>query len=210
LSSLSDRIAALKARAAQVTSQLTSLSDKRRSYSLAASEGDAKAQKSIGDIDFETDALKREQATVADAIEIGEALEQQRLLDAEAEQQHSRQVEAHEHAQAVATLNAELDGMLVQLRECLERRAIHLRSLSNTGVVDSNLIMRLSNKAGPTSAAHHAGLGRYINLDMVPVVAHRPLADANSLLLGIGEPSTGNGKSNGGLVVRPTNKRATQ
>jgi hypothetical protein len=63
--------------------------------------------------------------------------------------------------------------------------------------------MRLSNRAGPTSAAHRAGLGRYINLEMMPVVAHRPLADSNSLLLGIGEPpSKPNGKGNDGPMPR--------
>jgi hypothetical protein len=32
---------------------------------------------------------------------------------------------------------------------------------------------------------------------MMPVAALRPLADSNSLLLGIGEPSKPNGKPNG-------------
>jgi hypothetical protein len=84
-------------------------------------------------------------------------------------------------------LNEELDLRLVQLREAFERRASLLVELGNTEVVDRTLIMRLAQRTGPTAAAHASGLGRFINLDMMPVVSHRPLADSNEVLLGIGE-----------------------
>jgi hypothetical protein len=205
VASYSDKISEFNKRIADIASKLSGLSDKRRSYSLAAASGDARALKQIGDVDFELDALRKEQQTINSAIETATALDKQHELEAHLAEDRARRVEAHKSASAVAAINSELDGMLVQLRECLERRAIHLRSLSNTGVVDPNLIMRLSNKSGPTSAAHLAGLGRHINLEMVPVVAQRPLADSNSLLLGIGTPPSGNG-SNGKPLLRPVTK----
>jgi hypothetical protein len=198
LSSLADRISQLRQRASEVAAEIASLLDKRRSYSFAAATGDEHARKQIADLDFQSDSLRKEEQTALCGIEAAEALLKQHQLDAEAKLHRERQVEAHEHATAIAAINLELDQMLLQVRECLERRAIHLRSLGNTATVDPNLLMRLSNKSGPTSACHHAGLGRYINLEMTPVVSQRPLADSNSLLLGIGEaPAKSNGKANG-------------
>jgi hypothetical protein len=61
----------LRERAAEFASQIGALADKRKSYSLAASEGDARAKKAIADADYEADALRREAATVNSAIELG-------------------------------------------------------------------------------------------------------------------------------------------
>jgi hypothetical protein len=202
VASYSDKIEEFHRRISDIAAKLTGLADKRRSYSLAAASGDPRALKQVGEVDWELDALRKEQQTINSAIETATALEKQHELEAKLAEDRARRVEAHKCASTVATINVELDTLLVQLRECLERRAIHLRSLSNTGVVDPNLIMRLSNKAGPTAAAHLAGLGRHINLDMVPNVSQRCLADANSLLLGIGEPPSSNGKANGGKTIR--------
>jgi hypothetical protein len=196
----------LKKRAAEVASQIGALADRRKEYSLAASEGDARAKKVIADADYERDALLKEAATVADALEIGEALARQQVLDAADAQRREQAIEAYKAARGVVTLNEELDLALVHLREMFERRAVMLKSLANTATVDPALLMRLSNKSGPTSAAHHAGLGRHINLEMTPVVSQRPLAHSNALLLGIGEKP--NGKANGRVLV--TTKRPAQ
>jgi hypothetical protein len=208
MASYSDKIQEFHRRISDIAAKLTGLADKRKSYSLAAASGDPRALKQVGEVDWELDALRKEQQTITSAIETATALEKQHELEATAAEEHSRKIEAHKSAQAVAAINTELDALLVQLRECFERRALHLRSLSNTGIVDPNLIMRLTNRAGPTSAAHAAGLGRHINLDMVPVVAQRPLADSNSLLLSIGEPPSTNGKGNGKSGARPNAKAA--
>jgi hypothetical protein len=198
LSSYADKISEFNKRIADIATKLAGLSDKRKEYAYAAASGDTRARKALDDASFEEASLVREQQVLHSACETAQALERQHELEEQAAEEHSRQVEAHKCAQAVAAFNVELDGMLLQLRECFERRLIALRSLSNTATVDPNLIMRLSNKAGPTSAAHSAGLGRHLNLDMVPVVSQRPLADSNTVLLGIGEPpSKPNGKGNG-------------
>jgi hypothetical protein len=202
MASYSDKIEEFHRRISDIAAKLTSLGDKRKSYSLAAASGDPRALKQVGEVDWELDALRKEQQTLNSAVETALALEKQHELEAKAAEDRARQIEAHKSAQAVAGINVELDSLLVQLRECFERRALALRSLSNTNTVDPNLIMRLTSRAGPTSAAHNAGLGRHMNLDMVPVVAQRPLADSNSLLLGIGEPPSTNGKGNGKSSIK--------
>jgi hypothetical protein len=59
-------------------------------------------------------------------------------------------------------------------------------------------VLKLASKSGPTAAAHAAGLGKHIHIDMVPVTAQRALSDTNAVLLGIGEaPSKPNGRGNG-------------
>jgi hypothetical protein len=199
MSSLSDRIAQLKRRASEVASQITALADRRKEYSFAAASGDAKAKKAIADADYEAENLRREAATVSDAIEIGEALEKQRLLDAEAEALRSRAHAGYKAARAVASLNLELDQELVRLREMFERRAILLKALGDTSAVDSSLVVRLSNRANATSAAQLAGLSKFINLEMTPTASQRSLASSNEILLRIGSepPSDGTGKPNG-------------
>jgi hypothetical protein len=77
---------------------------------------------------------------------------------------------------------------MIRLREVFERRAALLVELGNTDAVDRQLVLRLSQRAGPTSAAQHAGLARHLSLEMTPNAAQRPLADTNPVLLGIGEP----------------------
>jgi hypothetical protein len=202
LSSYSDKIGEFNKRIADIAVKLTALTDRRKSYAFAAAQGDTRAAKQIGDVDFEEASLVKEQQTLNSAIETALALEKQHELEARAAEDRARAVEAYSAARGVVTINEELDLALIHLREMFERRALVLRSLANTGLVDASLLMRLSNKAGPTSAAHAAGLGRHINLDMVPVVAQRPLADSNAVLLGIGAPPNGNGKANGNGRVR--------
>jgi hypothetical protein len=188
VSSLSDRLVELKKRAGEITKQITSLADKRKSYAFAAATGDAKARKQITDVDFEVESLRKEEQTVASAVESGEALIKQQELDAEAAERREREVEAHRTAQAISALNCELDARLKELREAFERRASLFAELAATGIADLGMIMRLGNKYNATSSAQLTGLGRYLNLEMVPAAVQRPLADSNSLLLSIGKP----------------------
>jgi hypothetical protein len=188
MSSLSDRINELKKRAGEITRQITTLTDRRRSYSLAAASGDKKAAREIADADNEISTLGKESQTVTAAIESGEAILAQKALEAEAAQRREREAEAHRVAMALAALNAEIDERLKELREVFERRASLFAQLSNTGICDLGLIMRLGHKSSATASAHLAGLGRFLAMEMTPVVAQRPLADSNTLLLGIGKP----------------------
>jgi hypothetical protein len=203
MSSFADRIAELKDRAHDVAAQIVALAERRRQHSLDAAIGDKRAVQAIADLDAESDALKRQAQTLSAALELAEIKEREAAAELKAIRRREQEEAAYSAARAIVTLNEELDLALIHLREMFERRAILLRSLTT---VDPNLIMRLSNRAGPTSAAHAAGLGRHLNLEMTPVVAQRPLADANALLLGIGIT---NGRGNGNSMPRidAANKR---
>jgi hypothetical protein len=205
VASYADKINEFNRRIADIASKLASLGDKRKSYSLAAASGDARALKQVGEVDWELDALRKEQQTLNSAVETAEALERQSELEVKAEEDRARQQDAYRAARGVVSLNEEIDLALKTMREMFERRAVILKSLANTGVCDPNLVMKLASRSGPTSAAHAAGLGKFVNLEMTPVVAQRPLADSNSLLLGIGTPPSGNG-SNGKPLLRPVTK----
>jgi hypothetical protein len=190
MSSYEDKIAEFKSRITDIGKQLADLAARRKSFALAAAEGDVKARQQIADIDFQVDAAKREEGTLSSAIESAVALDRQAEQDAEGKARHERNIAAYKLSRAIVALNEEIDLALKHLREAFERRASLLIELANTEVCDRALVMRLSHRAGPTSAAQQAGLARYLNLEMTPTAAQRPLADTNPVLLGIGEAPT--------------------
>ena len=190
MSNYQNRIEQLRQRISTIGSQLAGLADRRKSYSLAASDGDTTAIRQIADVDFEADALRKDAATLGSALETAEALEKQNALEAEQQQRREREIEARKCAEAVVAFNLEIDDALTHLRGMLERRASLLVGLGRTEVCDPSHIMKLSSKAGPTASAHKAGLGRFLALEMTPVAAQRPLADTNPLLLGVGRASS--------------------
>jgi hypothetical protein len=189
MSSFESRIAELKDRANGIAEQIITLAQRRKERSLDAAIGDKTAVQAIADLDVQSDSLKRESQTVSAAIELAE--QKQREADAQAERKQLRQraIEARKHSDAIQALHSEIDLMFKQLREVFERRNILLQGLVNTEICDRSVTMRLANKTGATAAAAHAGLSRYLGLELVPVVAQRPLADSNALLAGIGKPS---------------------
>ena len=188
MSTYADRLSQLRARLTDVGKQLSSLADRRKSFSLAAATGDATARKQIADTDAEAEALRREEQTISAAVETAVALDKQQELEAQAAEEHARQVDAHRHAQGVIALNLEIDAALVHLREMFERRAVLLAGLARTNIVDGLFVGRLAGKAGPTRAACHAGLAKFIALEHPSPQSVRPLADTNTILVGIGAP----------------------
>jgi hypothetical protein len=187
MSSFTDKLAALRGRAVDITSQLTSLADKRRSYSLAATEADAKAVKAISDIDFQIDSLRREEATVRSAEEVATALEKQEAVDEQRQQQREREVAAYNVAAAVSALHAEIDDRMVALRQAFERRAALLAELSRSELADPNLLNKLSSKLPATRAACCHRLDSFISIERTSAQGRMPLSDANALLAGIGK-----------------------
>jgi hypothetical protein len=185
MSTFTDRINQFNKQIAALGTKITGLADKRKSFSLAASEGDTHARKEIADVDFELEGLRKEAMALSSALETAEALAKQEALDQQQKAERDRAVEAARHAEAVAALNVELDDRLRQLRDVFERRAGLLAALGNFNILDPSLLMRMSGKSGPTSAAQFVGLGRYLALEMVPAHVMRPLTDGNDPLLGI-------------------------
>jgi hypothetical protein len=189
MSSFTDRIGLFRQRAADITTKLASLADQRKDYALDAVEQKPSALKSIADLDHEAESLRKEEQTLNCAIELAEARQRQEVLDLEQQKRRQREVEAHNHAQAIAALNCEIDEVLVQLRAIFERRASLLVGLARTELVDPTFVARFGNKAGATRAACCAGLHRYLALETVAPSSMVPLASTNPTLLGIGKAS---------------------
>jgi hypothetical protein len=202
VSTYESRINEFKERIVSIGKQLAELGARRKSYSLAAATGDERALKEIADIDFALDAARKEEGTLSSAIETAAALDRAAEQDAEAKARHQRNIEAYKIARGIITINQELDLALKQLREMFERRAHLLVELGNTEACDRGLVMRLAHRSGPTSAAHHCGLAKYLALEMTPNAAQRALASVNEVLVGVGEaPDKADTK------VRPRNAR---
>jgi hypothetical protein len=190
MSSYADKITEFNRMLADLGKQLIALADKRKSYALAAAEGDAKAKAAISDIDFQLDAVRREEGTLASAVETAAALQRQAEQEAEEKQRQEREIEAYQHARAIVALNEEIDLALKQLREMFERRQAMLVALGNLGVCDLGLITKLSHRSAANAAAAHVGLTKYFAMEMTPNSAVRPLATANEILLKIGQAPT--------------------
>jgi hypothetical protein len=186
MSSYESKIAEFRSRITDIGKQLVELGARRKSFALTAASGDAKAKQAISEIDFLLDAARKEEATIGSAVETAIALERQEAHEAEAKAKHEREVKAYALARAIVTINCELDEAMIRLREAFERRASLLIELGNSDACDRQLIMRLSHKSGPTAAAQQAGLAKFLNVEMTPNAAVRPLSDTNSVLLGIG------------------------
>jgi hypothetical protein len=189
MSSFSDRINLFRQRASDISTKLSSLADQRRSISIPASEGDQKALKEIILLDQQYDGLRRERDTLSSAIEHAETLQRKEIVDEEQKHLQQREIEAHNHAAAIAALNCEIDQLLVGLRQVFERRASLLVGLARTELVDPSFVARFGNKAGATRAACCAGLHRYLALETVAPSSMHPLASTNETLLGIGKPA---------------------
>jgi hypothetical protein len=132
------------------------------------------------------EGLRKEEMTIASAIETGLALEKQHALEAERQQRREKESAAYTTARAVIALHEEIDVELVKLRQMFERRAALLAALAATELASSVTIARLAGKAGPTRAFCAAGLHKFADLMTVPVPSMQPLASANELLIGIG------------------------
>jgi hypothetical protein len=116
-------------------------------------------------------------------------IQQQQQEQAEAEQaaRRERTFEAARHADAIAALNVRIDEALHSLADLFAQRSNALEALASTGVVDPAFINRVQSKESVTAAACHVNLHKFIPLETVAQQSHRPLAGANSVLLGIGK-----------------------
>jgi hypothetical protein len=189
---LSDRIDALMARAHDIAAQLAALTDKRRSFSFAASDGDAKAQKEISTIDRARADLELQEQTISSAISTAQTLAKQHALDEARQQEREKDIAAYTAARAVITLGEEIDLSLQRLAEQCARRQVLLAELLGCEAVERTyhlhaLLTKLAGKGPLTRAAQHVGLHQYLSLQTVAPGSATPLAEGNSILLGIGK-----------------------
>jgi hypothetical protein len=183
MSTLSDRIALLRKRATDIAAELTSLSDRRQSHALAASEGDTKALKVISDIDMECDDLARTHQTTLSAIETAEALAQLREVDDAQKAKRAHAERVYSTARGIIALNEEIDTELGKLAAMCERRQALLGELGRLEALNVTLLGRLSSRAPLTRAACAAGLHRYLSLEVTAQGSMVPLRESNAQLL---------------------------
>jgi hypothetical protein len=108
---------------------------------------------------------------------------------------------AKQHADAVCTLNAEIDEHLIKLRQMFERRFALLSQLAATGVVDQAFVTKLQSRAGPTRACCAAGLAKWISVEKVATQSFISLASCNVILLGIGREGPSSSSPSEGTAV---------
>jgi hypothetical protein len=192
MSTLTDRLDALKQRAQDIASQLVALTDKRRSFSFSAASGDHASAKQIADIDVQCDDLAKLHQTTLSAIEVGEGLAKQHALEAEQKKERDKDIAAYTAARAVIALSEEIDLALQKLAEQCARRQSLLAELLRCQAIEESyhlrsLLSKLAGKGPLTRASQHAGLHNYLSLQTVAPGSATPLAEGNSILLGIGQ-----------------------
>jgi DNA repair exonuclease SbcCD ATPase subunit len=176
------QIADLRQRAAAIDAKLAELGDRRKTFALGAVEGNKASTKAIQELDAETDRLRREQETLVAALDHLERLKaEEERAELDQERRH-REGEARIFSERVLNLDAQIDAAMVGLRELFEKRAAVIQKLAGTGVVDKVFALRLLQNAGPTSAAHAAGLRKFIGLNHVPPDRIAPLTQIDKAI----------------------------
>jgi hypothetical protein len=175
---------------ARVQTLDASLADLDQKYNELASrfDGDPSAlMKEANIISTRIDNARKEKALMLAAAGQLELKRQAEQEEQERESDRRKRTEAKQIADQIMAAQVDLDRQLVLLREAFERRAILLRALANTAVVDQTFVNRLLAKGPITAAMQVAGLHRFCDLHNVATVSIRTLASSNSILLGIGK-----------------------
>ena len=162
------KIEALRQRACATDARIAGVRDRRKEFALGAVEGNAASVKAINEIDQEAAALRRERDTLSAAIE---QVEQQRIREhneRQAEERRHREAEARTAVDALLAVNGQVDAAMRALSALLAKRTAVIRELGDTGLVSAPLILRMLQRAGPTAAAHAAGLRSFVGLEHVP------------------------------------------
>jgi hypothetical protein len=136
-------------------------------------------------------SLRREKAVCLAAAGQVAQRRLQEQSEAAAAEQRKLQIAARTHADAICSLNLDIDRQFAALVTLLSQRAAACRTLANTGVVQDTLTNKLQSKNAITAAACHAGLHRQIDIHTVSNASVRPLADGNRILLGVGIGTAG-------------------
>jgi hypothetical protein len=93
---------------------------------------------------------------------------------------------AKQIADQVAEVHVDLDRKLIELRQLLERRAVLLRALANSGEGNSAWIGKLVGKQAANRAFAAAGLHAHASLETPAPGSFAGFASSNSVLLEIG------------------------
>jgi hypothetical protein len=197
---LRQAVAAIDTDLAQVESDYQALVEKLAS-------GDKHALAKADQLDQRRSVLIRNKAmSIAACGLLQQQLEAEQAAAAEAEKRKQR-IAAGQIADQVASLHVDLDRQLLALREQLERRAVLLRQLANSGEGNSAWLNKLLTKPAATRAACAAGLHKFIALETVATPSFTSFTSANAVLLAIGRDDQAGEADNGdnGIARRRLN-----
>ena len=182
-----NRLSELIARVTAIDESIRQADEEYTTLAASFDTGDRASLKKAAQIEDVVTSLRRERAlAVAAQAKVAEQHHAEQY-EAEQEQRRVALAEAKKHADEIMALHSEIDAAFLTLTSLLTRRHALLQQLASTNVVDRGLVMKLSNKSGPTTAACHAGLGKYLDLNAPAPGSLRPLASSNALFQGIGK-----------------------
>jgi hypothetical protein len=186
------RLAELNKRISEIDGAISQLDDAYAGVAAQFNAEDKETLRQAEQIEQKVAWLRRERAL---AVAAGNRV----LEDAKAEAIQREQddrcavlASARKIADAVATLHAEIDDALVQLRQMLERRMALLRELQNTGVADA-VVVKLMQKGPVNRALAAAGLHRFVDISTPSPGSFLPLRNAHPILAGVGRLNGGGG-----------------
>jgi hypothetical protein len=182
MSTFAERIASLSNRVESIDLKLKSIDAERADHAIEASQGSTSALKKVAALDAEHDQLVRSRSILTNAADQLDAQLRQEEQAAAAADREQRSGEARKVGTALAALNIELDAMMVQLRQCFERREAMLTELGSLGGISASTVKMQASKEPASAAARYAGLARFLSIEPVTVSAIRPLASSNGIL----------------------------
>lgn len=176
------RLTDLRMKLADIAATIAKATRAAQGACLGCCRGGRRSAAVLEEIDSEGRRAAEASQLTAAAIEEAERLAREGDAQEAAAVRAERAAEPKKVGAAVCALNLELDQLMRQTRECLERRTYLLNSLHREGGIDSRTAFRLASKKGVTAAAVHAGLHKFVTLEHILPANVRPLADSNRAL----------------------------
>jgi chromosome segregation ATPase len=191
MSGYAERIAELARKVTGIDLRLKSIDEQRRANAIEASQHGETALQKIAALDAEADQLSKSKFTLTLAADQLDAQLREEEAAAAAAVKKQQAARVKDIGSAIVTLNHEVDAHLNQLREMLQRREQLVNELHRApgSTIDSRMAFRLAGRESTTAAAAHAGLRRWIALELVPHASVRPMASQNERLPHHDQPS---------------------
>jgi hypothetical protein len=205
MSSFENRIQELNRRVSEIDEALGILDSEYNSIAANFSSADRETLRQAERLEQKVSWLKRERDLAVKATEQVQQQAKDETAAAEAGQRRATQTKAREICDALATLNVEIDDMLLLLRQALERRANCLRELAMTETA-TPIVVKLQQKQVVDRAAAFAGLHRFLTLSTPAPGSFVQLRNANQILVGVGREAAPV-LINGGGTAEPARKR---
>jgi hypothetical protein len=173
------KITSLTQRFADLGKVLADLKAKRTELAPAAVEGDKQARAELAQLDTASDAAAREGNLITTAIDQIKRLAAQAKEAAAAKERGKREATAAKIAERILATDAEIDGLLKQLRRLFEERRGMAVELRKTNCFDPYLVLKMHNRHAPTAACYAAQLREFISMELIIPEHQRSLASSD-------------------------------